>query len=510
MMETRKAAASVEGRSAGRACLLHAPEKGGEAVSLEAAFRGERERLEALSGEAVFSAHLEILDDPLLKEHIDTALQEGRSPAEAVRSAESDIAALFAGIDDEYLRARTDDLHDVCRGLIRRLEGRSGGNPSLPEDAVIVADEILPSDMAMLDLSKVRAIVAAQGSATGHAAIIARAKGIPALFGVGTEGIQDGDILLVDGDSRTLVLSPSQEETDAFRKEMSRETCPAAPLLTAEGRRVRILGNAGSLEDLDAVLEAGAEGIGLFRTEFLFLRSDHLPTEEEQYGIYREAVLRCGGRPLTIRTLDVGGDKHLPCWPLAEEENPFLGLRGIRLTLSRPDILSAQIRAILRAAALGPVQMLIPMVTSAEEVGSVRELAAECTEALRKEGRAHAEKVPTGIMIETPAAVLTAQELAREADFFSIGTNDLTQYIQVADRGNAAVAAYCNPLAPAVRKALEMTVNAGRNAGIPVGVCGEMGADRTAQEYLAGLGIDSLSLSSPRQIRARSAAVCSS
>lgn len=499
MRALRKAIGAVEGKAVGEACFLGEQGKTVRALTLEEAFEAEKARLEALQDDPLFAAHLEMLEDPMLREAVDAALAEGMAPADAVRAAEKSITAMFEEIEDDYLRARADDVRDLCRGLLRRLEGvSSDGAAELPEAAVLVGGEFFPSDTVGLDYSRVRAFVAARGSATSHVAVIARAKGIPALFGIDTEGIREGDRLLVDGDAGTLGIGPTEEEERLFGQEAP-DTAPDAPLLRPDGSRVKILGNAGSLSDIDAALAAGAEGIGLFRTEFLYLESDRFPTEEEQWETYRQAVRRCNGKPLTFRLLDMGADKQPAYWKRPAEENPFLGLRGIRLALAHPEILSAQIRAILRAAAEGPVKILIPMVT---DVGELREV--------RKMIRACGADVPAGVMVETPAAVLNARELAAEADFFSIGTNDLAQYIQVADRNNPQVAAFCDPAAPAVRRAIEMTADAARNAGIPFSVCGEMASGKDAQAYLAGLGAESLSLSSPRQIRARSSAVRSS
>ncbi len=499
MRALRKAIGAVEGKAAGSACFLGKRGNRVRPQTLDEAFEAEKARLEALQDDPLFAAHLEMLEDPMLREAVDAALAEGLSPADAVRSAERSITAMFEEIEDDYLRARADDVRDLCRGLLGRLEGVArDGAAELPEAAVLVGEEFFPSDTTGLDYHCVRAFVAARGSATSHVAVIARAKGIPALFGVDTEGIREGDRLLVDGDAGTLIIGPTEEEERDFLQETP-GPAPCTPLLRPDGSRVKIFGNAGSLPEIDAAMAAGAEGIGLFRTEFLYLASDRFPTEEEQWETYRQAVLHCKGKPLTIRLLDMGADKQPAYWKRPAEENPFLGLRGIRLALAHPEILSVQIRAILRAAAEGPVKILIPMVTDVEELREVKKMIRSCGAA-----------VPTGIMVETPAAVLNAPELAAEADFFSIGTNDLAQYIQVADRNNPQVAAFCNPAAPAVRRAIEMTADAARNAGIPFSVCGEMASGKDAQAYLAGLGVESLSLSSPDQIRARSSAVRSS
>ena len=510
-MVTRNGIASVEGLAAGTAFLLRKNKGTGQAVvSLDEAFEAERERLEALSQDGeneaagIFAAHLEILDDPMLRESIETHLGDGLSPIEAVEAASKELAAMFEEIEDEYLRARADDVRDICRSLSERLSGSAGDSwQGLPEDAVIVAEELFPSDTTEMDFGKIRAFVMQRGSVTSHVSIIARSKGIPALLGVEIDGIETGDRLLVDGDARILTIRPEEATEEAFREKMNHRDAgdTAEVLLKPDGTPVTVFGNAGSLGDIDAAIAAGADGIGLFRTEFVFMDTDHLPTEEEQFAIYRQAVLRCGGKPLIIRTMDIGGDKILPYWNLPREENPFLGMRGVRLCLTHPDAFRIQVRSILRAGALGPVLMMIPMVAKVEELDQVHAMVLSCSEELSREGIPFREDLPVGIMVETPAAVLMAPELARKAAFFSIGTNDLTQYTMAADRGNPGVAHLYNPMDPAVERALEMTVAAAREAGIPVGVCGEMASTFEGRQRLVSLGVDSVSLSSPKQIK---------
>ncbi|MBQ6087841.1 MAG: phosphoenolpyruvate--protein phosphotransferase [Bacteroidales bacterium] len=512
-MFTLKSITSIEGFASGTAFLVpgRVPSQNGTSavLSLDEAFEAERRRLEDLcraGGPAgagdIFAAHLEILEDPMLRETLDAAVAEGKTPVEAVEVASERLAALFSGIDDEYLRARADDVKDVCRALRDCLSGYVE-NPfaGLPGDAVIVSEELFPSDVAAMDLNRVRAFILRKGSLTSHVAIIARSKGIPVLFGVDINSIGDGDRLLVDGYEGILTVRPDEAEEEAFSERAAHQT-PAAeePLLKQDGTPVRIYGNAGSLDDIRATLNAGAEGIGLFRTEFLFMNSDHHPTEEEQFAVYRQAALECGNRPLTIRTLDIGGDKTLTYWELPREENPFLGIRGVRLSLDYPGTLKTQVRAILRAGAFGIVWMMLPMITTCAELRRVKEIVREAESELAAESVPHASGLPVGIMIETPAAVLTAGELARESAFFSIGTNDLIQYVMAADRGNPGVARLYDPMAQAVRKAIEITVAAAGEAGIPVGVCGEMASDTESRKWLASCGVDNISLSSPSLI----------
>ena len=597
-----------------------AGEKGaedGERKRFEAALEAAKAELAALAEEdspagAVFAAHYEMADDPLLAEQVEAALNEGLSAPEAIDAAAEAIGAMFADIDDEYLRARADDVRDVCRrirGLLPAPGGKEGaaepgpdgkesGSESVCDDAVIIADELFPSDLARMDLSRVRAFVTARGSVTSHICIIARSKGIPVLLGVDIAAIPSGVRLLVDAPSRRLVVDPSPTDLAAAPSshDIAGETIPidplalAAPLSSRKStengdepspdaissrkcgqngdervsrdfsgqkmaengpeslqnticgpnlpengpeplRRVPVYANAASVEDVRAAMKDGADGIGVFRTELMFMLSQTMPTEDEQFAAYREAAELCGDKPLIIRTLDIGGDKALPYLALPREDNPYLGFRALRLCLSRPEeLFKPQLRAIIRASAYGNVHILLPMVTSVGEVRAVRRLLAECMQELDSRGmrvpetppspeicpggmtagpaadssvpRPDDPSIPVGVMIETPAAVLIADQLVQEADFFSIGTNDLTQYILAADRGNPAVAPYYDSLHPAVLRAISMTVAAahgdiapaspaasssgqavgGDHAGrrISVGVCGEMAADPEA------------------------------
>ena len=527
----------------------------GEKARFAAAVEAVKAELAVLAADdspagAVFAAHLEMLEDPLLEEQVEAALEEGCSAPEAVDAAAEAVCAMFSDIDDEYLRSRMDDVRDICRRIRERLtvsavparkhacgaeEGGCMPAGTMPagdadEGIILIADELFPSDLARMDFARVRAFVTARGSVTSHVCIIARSKGIPALLGVEISAIPEGARLLVDAPSHRLVIDPASEDLAVLAATHD----PSAPL-----RRIPLYGNAGSVEDVRAAMEAGADGIGVFRTELMFMQSATLPTEEEQFAAYREAALICKGKPLIIRTLDIGGDKPLPYLDLPREDNPYLGFRAIRLCLDRPEeLFKPQLRALLRASAYGDVRILLPMVISVGEVRAVRDLLEECKRELDAEAvegrkrepdanaavdglpaapdgrsaRPYNPAIPVGIMVETPAAALIAEDLAQEADFFSLGTNDLTQYILAADRGNPAVARYYDSLHPAVLRAIAMTVAAahgdarpdtpGAGRRIPVCVCGEMAADPAAAEKLLALGVDSLSLSSPSGIAA--------
>ena len=453
----------------------------------------------------IFAAHLEMMDDPMLSESVEAALAEGLSADAAVRRACSQICAMFADIDDEYLRARVDDVKDICAQLGRSIAGTSNVNPfaGLPEGTVIVAEELFPSDTSLMDFSKIAGFVTAKGSTTSHVCIIARSKGIPALVGYDISGIHTGDLLTLE--ENCLPAS------DPKRLVAVTPASPCHPRQCKRGDRLRwgpkdgwqgaltpdaiaYYCNAASVEDVKAAIDGGADGIGLFRTEFLFMSGAAMPTEEEQFETYRAALRACQGKPLTIRTLDVGGDKALPYLPMAKEDNPFLGLRGIRFCLAHPEILRTQLRSLVRAAAdveNSRLRIMVPMVDLPEELLEVSAMFDSVKESLGLRD----VPVELGIMIETPAAVFNAAELASCCDFFSLGTNDLTQYVMAADRGNSAVAYLYDSIGPAMRSAVEMTVKAAHAAGIKVGVCGEAASDPEAAQVLVELGVDSLSVS---------------
>ncbi|MBR5174510.1 MAG: phosphoenolpyruvate--protein phosphotransferase [Bacteroidales bacterium] len=484
----------------GKAWILHRKNETGQCSgrTLDEAFGHEASRLKEYieNGPApeVFSAHLEILEDPLLHDTIQRNVAEGMTPAEAVKAAAKEISGMFNEVGDDYFKARIDDLRDVCEGIVEYLD-ETCGNPfeNLPDDAVVVAQELFPSDTVKMDLGKVKAIVTRKGSTTSHVGIIARSRGIPFVPGADIDGITTGDLLLIDAGNSLVKINPTINEVEAFRNMMAKgNEVPETMIQSIRENGVKVLGNAGSIKDIEEAIRNGADGIGLFRTEFLFLDRDERPSEEDQYQIYKEAVEACQGRPLTIRTMDIGGDKPSPGLIIPKEDNPYLGMRGIRLSLSLPEIFKEQIRAILRASAHGKVRMMLPMVTRVEELIQAKELVEECDSS---------SDLEIGVMIETPAAALISDLLAEEADFFSIGTNDLTQYVMAADRGNASVSYLNDPLDEAVVRAVKIVVEAAHKKGIPVGVCGEAGSDPEVAKVLCELGVDSLSLGSPALIK---------
>ena len=500
-----KSGASTSGYGSGKAFRLCRENATGALVmNINEAFEVERERLSVLSRDNdIFSAHLEILDDPVLSDAIEEHIAGGENPLDAVASACDDIVSMFSSIDDEYLRSRVDDVKDVCRNLESRLAGNSSASLDIPDGAVVVADEIFPSDTSRMDLSKVSAFVTRKGSITSHVCIIAGTKGIPVALGVDVDKIVEGDYLIVDGDAGEVAVNPSEDELSKFTKSRimnDREVEIIPEPVEYQGHIVNVYGNAGCVEDVEKAMEAGADGIGLFRTEFVFMRSEKFPTEDEQFGIYRDAALLCGDKPITIRTMDIGGDKALPYLDMEPEDNPFLGVRGIRLCLANPDLFKIQLRAILRAGLYGTVRILVPMVTTSAEIDRVREIIEECKAELSAEGKEFDSTIPLGAMVETPASVFAGGSIAKKVDFFSIGTNDLTQFIMAADRGNSGVSMFYNHRDIAVKNALTVVVANAHKAGIKAGICGEAASDPEFAEFLLEIGIDSLSISTPRMI----------
>ena len=453
----------------------------GEPVrSFDDAFTAVHSRLESLSAQdAVFAAHLEILDDPMIKDAVAESVASGMDELAALRAARDGIVAMFGQVDDEYLRARADDVRDIFGQIEACMCGVAAGPVELPQGAVLVAEELFPSDVPGIDFSRIAGILCAKGSSTSHVCIMAHSKGVPIQVGADISGIKEGDIVSVD-----------DPMVDGGRA--------VAAKVRAASRKLYV--NAGNLDDIRRGIEAGADGVGLFRTEFLFLERDSMPTREEQARQYKEALLACGGKVLTLRTMDAGGDKDLPYLSLPREDNPFLGLRGVRCSLARPDLLKQQLGAAVDAArevralcpqwfaACTPLRLMLPMVCTLEELRAVKD-------ALRELAADYEELLQVGIMIETPAAALDAAALATESAFFSIGSNDLTQYVMAADRGNHYVSHLYDPYSPAVRRAVEFSVKAAHEAGIPVGICGEIASDPRATDYLLGLGLDSLSVS---------------
>ncbi len=464
------------------------------------AISSDREAVSARAGQAegdIFSAHLALLDDGAMLEPARSAIEAGATAERAWHDAAASVAERYRALDQPLLRERAVDVLDVGRRVVAAIIG--DGRARQGVEGIVIADELTPADAAALERAKVLGIATARGSATAHAAILSRALGLPAVVGLGDAvlAIGEGARLLLDGDAGTVQVEPSDREAaDAMRRRERAEQRRAAarrrahePARTRDGRRVEVFANLGSAEDAHAAVEMGAEGVGLLRTEFLFLDRAELPGEEEQAATLRDIATVLDGRPLIVRTLDAGADKPLPALPMPPESNPFLGVRGIRLSLTRPEILATQFRAILRVAADYELKAMLPMVATIDELRAAR----AALERARADTGVEAP-LELGIMVEVPAAALTAARLAEEADFFSLGTNDLTQYTMAAERGSERLAPLLSGPQPAVLRLVRDTVEAAAHRGRRVGVCGELAGDPAAAVLLAGLGVGELSM----------------
>ena len=453
----------------------------------------------------IFEVHQMMLEDEDYQDAIHSMIETEELNAEyAVAVTGDNFAEIFANMDDEYMQARSADVKDISNRLIRNLSGEEELDWAHMEPSIIVADDLTPSETVQMDKRKILAFVTVHGSTNSHTAILARMMNIPALIGVpveldslhsGTMGIVDGKdaVFCVDPDEATIAAAHEMQARAAEQKRLL-ANYKGRPSVTKSGRKVNVYANIGSVSDVAYVQENDAEGIGLFRSEFLYLERETFPTEEEQFQIYRTVAETMAGKPVIIRTLDIGADKKCDYFEMEPEENPAMGCRAIRICLTRPEIFKTQLRALFRASAFGNISIMYPMIISVEEVHRIKEIVAEVKQELTEQGVSFGEP-KQGIMIETPAAVMMSAELAKEVDFFSIGTNDLTQYTLAIDRQNPKLDAFYDPHHPAVLRMIQMVVENAHKAGIWAGICGELGADQTLTRRFLAMGVDELSMS---------------
>ncbi len=463
--------------------------------------------LEQLAQEnPIFAAHLAIADDFTLQEGVLGRIRSGeKNVQQAIAETVEEVAAIFGQMDDEYMRERKADVLDIGkRFLIKCKNIKVQDLAAIQEPVIVVARDLFPSDTVKMNPEYVKGILTQEGGVTSHVSIMAKNYGIPALTGVTgiLEKVQNGNRICMDAKSGKIVVEPEESVLAEYKKLLEEEVKEQENIrkyrfmepVTSDGKRISLCVNVGNTEEIKLALDKNIDGVGLFRTEFLYMENNHFPTEEEQFAVYKEAANLCP-KEVTIRTLDIGGDKSLPYYEFDPEENPFLGWRAIRISLDMPELFKTQLRAILRASVFGHIRIMFPMMISLKELAQAKAITEECKEELRREGIPFDENIETGMMMETPASVLLAEEFAKEADFFSIGTNDLTQYILAVDRGNKKIASRYDSFHPAVLKAIEMIIQAGHKYNRKVGMCGELAGDVNAVHKLLQLGLDEFSMS---------------
>lgn len=489
----------------------------GEKAKLQKALDDSRAQLEKIKEKAltemgeekaqVFEAHITLLDDPEFTGAMQMEIESNSTNSmKAVQSVTDMFVSIFDAMEDAYMRERAADIKDVSKRIISNLAGKGGDAFAITEEnTIVVAHDLTPSDTAQLDRSKVVGFITDIGGRTSHAAIMARTLEIPAVLGLGdiTTSVKTGDKVIVDGITGDVIINPSEEVIAEYteKKEKFQDEQEELKKLidvkttTKSGRRIEVCGNIGKPEDVLGVIANGGDGVGLFRTEFLYMDRESAPTEEEQFESYKFVLEKMEGKQVVIRTLDIGGDKTLPYLPLPQEMNPFLGYRAIRLCLDKKEIFKVQLRALLRASVFGKLCVMFPMISGIQEFRQAKEVVEECKAELRTEGKEYSDNIQWGIMVEIPAAAVMADELAKEVDFFSIGTNDLIQYTLAADRMSEKVSYLYNPMHPAVLRLIKMTIDGAHSQGKWVGMCGEMAGDETAIPTLVEYGLDEFSMS---------------
>ena len=454
---------------------------------------------------AIFEVHQMMLEDEDYNESVENIIHSQMVNAEyAVASTADNFAQMFEAMDDDYMRGRAADVRDISERVITVLAGGAGSGLDSDEPVIIAADDLAPSETVQLDKDKVLSFVTAHGSENSHTAILARTMGIPALIGTGIDLDEtvDGKLGIVDGTNGVVYVDPDAELLEEMKKKQQEEqekkrllqTLKGKENITLDGQKVMLYANVGNIKDLGIALQNDAGGIGLFRSEFIYLGQDHYPTEEEQFQIYKTVAETMAGRRVIIRTLDIGADKQCDYFELDKEDNPAMGLRAIRICLTRPEIFKTQLRALFRASVYGNINIMYPMIISVDEVRQIKAIVEEVKAELTEQGIEYGNPAQ-GIMIETPASVMMSRELAEEVDFFSIGTNDLTQYTLAIDRQNSKLDKFFDSHHPAVLRMIQMTVENAHKAGIWCGICGELGADQALTKDFLAMGVDELSVS---------------
>lgn len=477
-------------------------------LQLDAMCRKAREELGEEEA-AIFEGLGMILDDEELEEEVESFIRSQLRRADfSVDKIMQENIVQLQQLEDPYLRLRAEDMEELLKRMITNLN--NGGDQDeleVSEENIVIAENLSPTQTMQLDLKFVKGFVTAAGGGLSHTAILAKSLGLPAIVNAPEclEKITDGDLVVVDAAANSIIVNPDELLLSEYRRQLSQQQrvveenkmLVKKTVRTSDGYSFGLFANIGSENDVDSVIANGADGVGLFRSEFLFMGKKNAPSEEEQFDAYRQVLERMDGKPVVLRTLDIGGDKDLPYMAMSKELNPFLGKRAIRLCFDQPELMTTQLRAAMRASAFGKLKIMFPMIISLEEVRELRSMLDRVTRELRDQQIPIGEKIEVGAMVETPAAVLMAGELIQELDFFSIGSNDLTQYLLAVDRCNSEIAHLYNPLNPAVIRAIKQVVDAAHNAGKWVGVCGEMASCQKASLVLVGLGVDELSVSSP-------------